>query len=281
MGSVMMWWNCSWASWGWIYPSLGSRGDCRSIVYSESAWGILYMYTSPLIHRCMCTCMYIPNTITINIRVYQHVIIIAWVWIWIFILRCTSFVQTNCNDSWEERRQVWGIVTYSGLVWTDCVTLSAWFQVCVEGRDQEDHPFSFLKSVTFSGADPDIRCDQEPYTVLTRAGAALQVNIAFHSHYGEPPLMLKFDITEGEHCDSIMIIVGSLVYLLLLANHYLHKPPPCRRISDSGSPVQPLHWDVGSFKVWRGQRWSQRCRRKTSQCQNSVIKYLFVIQCGY
>ncbi|XP_064404500.1 NAD-dependent protein deacylase sirtuin-6-like [Halichondria panicea] len=69
------------------------------------------------------------------------------------------------------------------------------YEVCVEGRDQEDHPFSFLKSVTFSGAGPDIRCDQEPYTVLTRAGAALQVNIAFHSHYGEPPLMLKFDIT--------------------------------------------------------------------------------------
>ncbi len=72
--------------------------------------------------------------------------------------------------------------------------------MCVEGRDQEDHPFSFLKSVTFSGAGPkDIRCDTEPYTVLTRAGAALQINVAFHSHYGEPPLMLKFDITGGEY----------------------------------------------------------------------------------
>ncbi len=81
----------------------------------------------------------------------------------------------------------------------------------MEGRDQEDHPFSFLKSVTFSGADPDIRCDQEPYTVLTRAGAALQVNIAFHSHYGEPPLMLKFDITGGEHTTMIIEFVGLIL----------------------------------------------------------------------
>ncbi|XP_064404498.1 NAD-dependent protein deacylase sirtuin-6-like isoform X2 [Halichondria panicea] len=82
-----------------------------------------------------------------------------------------------------------------------CVVIKAnhKHEVCVEGRDQEDHPFSFLKSVTFSGAGPDIRCDQEPYTVLTRAGAALQVNMAFHSHYGEPPLMLKFNVAGNIH----------------------------------------------------------------------------------
>ncbi len=71
-------------------------------------------------------------------------------------------------------------------------------QVYVEGRDQEDHPFSFLKSVSFSGAGKSTTCDEEPYTVLTRAGAALKVNLVFHSHYSEPPLNLNFNVTGGE-----------------------------------------------------------------------------------
>ncbi len=79
------------------------------------------------------------------------------------------------------------------------ITMHALLQVCVEGRDQEDHPFSFLKSVSFSGADQNTTCNNEPYTVLTGAGSALKLNLVFHSHYGEPPLSFDFDVIGGKH----------------------------------------------------------------------------------
>ena len=68
----------------------------------------------------------------------------------------------------------------------------------MEGRDQEDHPFSFLKSVTFSGAGPDLTCDKEPYTVMLSGGREVRIVLGFHSHYGEPPLELKLSLTGGE-----------------------------------------------------------------------------------
>ena len=72
----------------------------------------------------------------------------------------------------------------------------------MEGRDPEDHPFSFLKSVSFSpgsGHGPTRSCDQEPYQIDMK-GKSLEtkINLVFHAHYEELPLTLPLKVTEGE-----------------------------------------------------------------------------------
>ena len=79
----------------------------------------------------------------------------------------------------------------------------------MEGRDPEDHPFSFLKSVSFSpgsGRGPTRSCDQEPYQIDMK-GKSLEtkINLVFHAHYEELPLTLPLKVTGGE---GVLFMLG-------------------------------------------------------------------------
>ena len=70
----------------------------------------------------------------------------------------------------------------------------------MEGRDLEDHPFAFLKSVEFkAGGKPVGKVHFNPGTpfqcLLPDKTRRVIVTLEFQAHYGEPPLDIPVTVT--------------------------------------------------------------------------------------